>query len=164
MRTSKKILTSLFTFLITLSCGTVAMAQQIPMAPQQASTGNETISDEALTLFVQAAQEVQKIQQGAQQEMMEVIQSENLDVQTFNTIAKSQQNPSQAQKADVSEEEMAAFEAAAQQINKMNQEIQVEMQMAIQEIGLEVEEYKEIMMAYQQDPSIQERIDAIMQN
>ncbi|MFP4340805.1 MAG: DUF4168 domain-containing protein [Cyclobacteriaceae bacterium] len=119
-------------------------------------------SDEELKNFISVNEEVVKVQQEAEQEMMQVIDSEDgITVERFNEIAQAQQNPDM--EVNIGEEEMMAFRNAAQKVMDVQRETEAEVAEVVEEEGMAFEDYRQIMMAYQQDPELQQRIQSMIQ-
>ncbi|MFP4090163.1 MAG: DUF4168 domain-containing protein [Cyclobacteriaceae bacterium] len=119
-------------------------------------------SDEELKNFISVNEEVVKVQQEAEQEMMQVIDSEDgITVERFNEIAQAQQNPDM--EVNIGDEEMMAFRNAAQKVMDVQRETEAEVAEVVEEEGMAFEDYRQIMMAYQQDPELQQRIQSMIQ-
>jgi len=133
---------------------------QMPQQPQQQEVRTD-FTDEELEKFVEAAQEVMTIQQQIQQEMMAGIESEGLTVDEFNQMFEAMQDPEI--EVEATPEEQEAFDNAMEIVNEVQQSAEQEVGEAVEDAGLNFEKYDQIMMAYQQDPEIQERINELMQ-
>lgn len=119
-------------------------------------------SDEELSLFIDVNKEVVKVQQAAEQKMMQAIQeTDGITVERFNEIAMAQQNPNAS--VDMSDDEKMAFQTAAQGVMEVQRETQAEIAAAVEEEGMAFNDYRQIMMAYQQSPELQERIRSMVQ-
>ncbi len=127
---------------------------------QAQDTTSQDFNEEVLSSFVEANVEVSKIQQQAEQKMMNAIEGADLEVERFNQILMAKQ---QNQEADAGEDELKNFDSAAQQIMQIQQETQQEIMQEIQQSGLEPQQYQEIIMAYQQDPSLKEKLDKMVE-
>jgi len=153
---------SLFFLLAGLFAASGVFAQQVAPAPAQQSAPSQ-ISQQKLVHFVEASQEINKIQQGMQNEMVQAIESEGLDIDKFNTMASQQRDPSAAPDSDISDADKAAFQSAMQKVQTMQMSMQQEMEQVIQSNNLEMNEYQEIMQAYQQSPELQQQVNEMMQ-
>lgn len=134
--------------------------QQTPTqaAPQQQT---QAISDADIKLFVDASTRLMELQQESEQAMMAILEEEKLSIDKFNTLAQAHQQQKLAE-AEATAEEKAAFNKAVQRMMEMQPEIEKNMQQAIQKDGMTVERYEQIMMAYQQDPAVQAKIQKLM--
>jgi hypothetical protein len=73
----------------------------------------------------------------------------------------AQQDPNQ--EVDASEDELKKFAAANREIEEIQNRAQREMLGKIDEAGLTVERYQEIMNALQNDPKLQQKLQQIVQ-
>lgn len=131
------------------------------MAPGQQET-DQNFSDNELKQFAHAAGKVVVIQQETEQKMIKVIEEENLEVQKFNEILEAQQNQPTAD-IDVSEEDLQKFDKVAGKIVEIQTEVQGEMMKAIEEEGLAPEKYEQILLAYQSNPEVRDKVNAMFQ-
>ncbi|MEK6476276.1 DUF4168 domain-containing protein [Catalinimonas sp. 4WD22] len=135
-------------------------AQGLPGAAQQQPV-KENFTDEELKTFIQANKSVVQVQQAAEQKMIQAIEETEMDVNRFNEIATAQQDP-QAD-AEASADEMATFNEAAQKVMNVQRETQSEIAAAVEEEGMEFDEYRQIMMAYQNSPKVQQQITKLIE-
>lgn len=152
---NKTISASAVIAMIVLVMALPATAQEV-MPPQQQEVRDDFTGEE-LENFV----EVVKVQQEKEMQMIQAIEGEGLDLEKFNEILQAQQNP-EAAATDVASEDMGKFEKASEQIIVLQQEMQTEVMGAINETGLGVETYQEIMMAYQTVPEVQKQVDDLL--
>lgn len=122
----------------------------------------EDFSDNELKSFVKANEKVTVIQMEAEQKMIKAIEGEGLTVERFNQILEQQRDPSRASETSV--EELQSFNNAAQVILEENTRIEKEMTSSIEEEGIDIETYKQIMVAYQQNPDVQSRVNKFVEN
>lgn len=152
-----------FTFVIALFFSLGAFAQ-VPMQqdqqPQQQVEDN--FSDEELEQFVNVYIQATEIQQENEAEMVQAIEEENLDINRFNEILMARQNQESATEIDATAEEMASFNSAAEKIMEVQQEAQSQIEELIEnEMGSQ--KYQQIVMAYQQSPEVQERVNQMLE-
>ncbi|UII30832.1 DUF4168 domain-containing protein [Fulvivirga ulvae] len=114
-----------------------------------------------LTSFVEAYEEVQAIQQESDRQVMAAIEEGDLSMERFNEILAQQQDP--GKESDASAGEMAAFNAAAQSIIQERQKVERQMVEAIEEEGIDINTYQEIMVAYQQSPKVQKKVNKMLE-
>ena len=144
------------------------MAQQTqssaPAVPMQSpSQSSPDFNAETLQNFVSAVKKVQPIQQMTQQKMISTLKEEGFTIERFNEVAKIQQGKAAATAENKpTEEEKASFQTAAMEIGKMQKESQVKIQQIVQEEDLTMQTYQQIIMAYQQDPELQNQINSMM--
>ena len=120
------------------------------------------VSDKELTTFVAAFQQVQVINQQAQQNMVKAVQDEELSIERFNEMKQNEQNPNQEIQGTT--EEMEQFDKANQQIVQIQKQATQSMQKKIEDEGLTIQRYQEIAMALQKSPELQQKIQKMMQN
>lgn len=139
-----------------------AMAQSatpVPQAGQQQSASE--ITDAEIKQFIDANKRLMVIQQDAEKTMLAILQEEKLDVEKFNKLAVAQQQ----QKLDetvATPEELAAFKKAADRMMALQPDMQKNAEAAIQKDGMKIERYEQIMLTYQKDAALQEKIDKMM--
>ncbi|MBA3898764.1 MAG: DUF4168 domain-containing protein [Bacteroidetes bacterium] len=149
-----------FTFVLWFTglSGVVAIAQITPQENQQETQ----YSSEKLQKFVEASKGISTIHQHGEEKMIAAIEQENLDIEKFNQIAEMKMNQQEAAAGDVSDEDIASFERVMPELQIIQMQMQQEMEIAIEESGMEVEEYTEIMEAYRADPEVQEKINELL--
>ncbi|GEM_PF-1176986 len=156
---SKKSLKGLFTFLL-ISLFSLGSFAQIPMQAPAAAPAD--YSDAELRQFTGAVQKVLTIQEDNQGKMMASIEENELSIDRFNEmLMQGQQQGMDA--IEASEEEMMAFNSAINDVQQLQQQMQMDMMQAITDEGLDVEKYEAIMQAYEQNPEIQAKIDALFE-
>lgn len=137
------------------------MAQGLPGAGQPQQQVKEDYTDDELKAFIQANQSAVQVQQAAEQKMIQAIEDTDMDINRFNEIATAQQDPQADPEA--SEEEMATFNEAAQKVMTVQRETQSEIAEAVEAEGMEFNEYRQIMMAYQSSPKVQQQITKLLE-
>ena len=138
--------------------GAVATAQ-LPGQPQQEV--KEDFSKEELEQFVDANKVVADVQRSSEEKMVKAIEEEGLEVQQFNEILTTQQNPEA--EAEVSDDDLNKFNKAVEKVMKVQQDMQTDLQKAIEGSGITVQKYDQILIAYQQSPKVQEEVNKILQ-
>ncbi len=127
----------------------------------QTEEKKETVSNEELKQFATAFQQVQVVNQTAQKEMVETVESKGLTVEEYNELSQAVQNPDQ--KVDASEEKLVTFEQTSKGINEIQVAAQEKMQKEIVNSGLTIERYQEIAAKLQTDPELQQKIQKYIQ-
>ncbi|WP_018476531.1 DUF4168 domain-containing protein [Pontibacter roseus] len=129
-----------------------------PPATQQQG---QNISDADLRLFVDASTRLMDLQKENEKVMMVILEEEKLSIDKFNTLAQAHQQQKLAE-AEGTAEEKAAFNKAVQRMMQLQPDIEKNMQQAIQKDGMTMERYEQIMLAYQQDPAVQAKVQKMM--
>lgn len=130
--------------------------------PQPSTSIREDFSDDELKSFVQANEKVMAIQVEAEQNMIKAIENEGLTVDRFHQILEQQRDPQRGTETETSEEELKSFNNAAQVILQENAKVEAEMTTTIEDQGIDIETYKQIMLAYQQSPAVQSRVNGLV--
>jgi hypothetical protein len=136
-----------------------ALAQE-PATPPSVEI-REDFSDDELKSFVKANEKVAAIQIESEQKMIKIIEDEGLTVDRFNELLQLQRDPAKTAE-EASPEELTSFNNAAQVIIDENVKIEKQMSASIEEEGIDIETYKEIMLAYQHNPKIQNRVNKLV--
>ena len=137
---------SLFTLLLIATTGVFAQFEQQSTA----------VSDADLQLFASAFMQVQEVDHQAQAEMIEVVEENGFTVDRFNEIHQSLHSPDV--EIELTQDEAANFESANNSIGEIQVEAQQEMASRIEEEGLTINRYQEIMMAVQNDMELQQQL------
>jgi hypothetical protein len=146
-----------------MSFGQAAWAQGAPngKAQQGQQTQTEDFSTLELKQFVAANERAFAVQKESEKAMLTVIEEEKISVDKFNEIAKAHQEEKMDQ-VEASPAEMAAFNKAAQRIVEMQPVVQQTLVQAIEQDGLTIEKFEKIMMAYQHNPAVQEKVQKLI--
>lgn len=159
---SFKLLNKKILFILTLPLlmllGSSISAQQLPPQQQQV---REDFSDSELKQFIKANQGATAIQQQSQGEMVATIEEEGLDVNTFNEILTSAQNPEQ--EVNASEDELNQFNKIAEKLQVIQKKTEEKIIKVIEKEGIDAEMYQEIMIAYQASPKVKEKVDRLLE-
>ena len=145
--------------LLTIACISLmpaAVSGQDP-APQPSAEMREDFSDEELKSFLKANEQVMAIQTEAEQKMIKAIEDEGLTLDRFNEILEQQRDPQRG--GETSAEELRSFNKAAELILQENARVEKEMTTSIEQQGIDIDTYKQIMVAYQQNAAIQNRVN-----
>ncbi|MFO8030177.1 MAG: DUF4168 domain-containing protein [Cyclonatronaceae bacterium] len=131
--------------------------------PEQEAPPEIEISDEELELFIDASMNAQSVQAESQQEMITIVDEEGIEVSTYNEIIQAQQMGQSMEDIEVSAEDLEKFERANEQIQEIEEQMERQLSEAVEEEGMEMERFQEINMAIQQDPSLQQRVQQMIQ-
>lgn len=145
----------LLSFMISIALS--SPAQQDPSVQMR-----QNFSDDELKSFVKANEKVMAIQMEGEQMMIKAIEGEGLSVDRFHEILEQQRDPQRATDSSATEEELASFNNAAQTILQENERLEQRMATSIEEEGIDIDTYKQIMLAYQQNPDVQNRVNKML--
>jgi PBP1b-binding outer membrane lipoprotein LpoB len=143
----------LFAFTIT-----GAMSQMAPPDNYQHQTTGQ-FTDEELKQFVSAAAKVIHLQEEGQIQMLSVIQENDITLERFNEMVIEAQTIG-PENINATEEELVAFNNTLIDVQLIQVQLQESMISAIQEEGLQIDKYQDIMQAYEVDPEVKQRVDA----
>ncbi len=122
----------------------------------------DDFSDSELESFANAVVQIMSIQQQGQQQMMAVIEEADMTVQRFNEITMQVQEMGVDQ-VEMSEEEAEVFIILSEEIEQIQINLEDIMIDTIEDEGITIEKYEEIMAAYQQDPELQQRVQQLLE-
>lgn len=142
----KKVVSTVGIFLFTIFAATAQTEGQV--------------TDEQLQKFADAYQKVQESNQVIQQEMVVAIENEGLSAERFNEIYEAKMDPEK--EVDATEEELEKQDAAMVVIQEIQTASQEKMEEKIKEKGLTMEQFQVIGAQVQQNPELQQKLQAIM--
>lgn len=149
-------------FAVLLGFGAVGTIEPaIAQMPPTEQSEPVDLTNEHLDRFANAFQAIRTIQQESQEEMIAAVEAEGLTIDEFNTIAQSQDSPAAAEQ--VSPEQIEQFATAAEQVAAIQTQAQDKIQSAIQAENLTLQEFEQILIRVQQDPSLQAEINQRLQ-
>lgn len=128
--------------------------------PQPSTEMREDFSDNELQSFVTANEKVMTIQLEAEEKMINAIEAEGLTLDRFNQILEQQRDPQRG--VETSTEELKSFNNAAEAILQENARVEKQMTTSVEAEGIDIETYKQIMLAYQQNPAVQGRVNKMV--
>ncbi len=156
MKYLKYLLTSAVTFLI----GTQLLFAQVQQQPQPPSP--DDVTDQELTLFANALIELEPIQEKLQGEIQKVVEDEDMNMERFQQIMIAMQNPQMADQAEITDEEQEKIGNMQPKVVELQMGAQEEMVNTIEENGLNVQRYQQIIMGVQQHQELAERLQDII--
>ncbi|MGH8002148.1 MAG: DUF4168 domain-containing protein [Brasilonema sp.] len=129
---------------------------QVPMTPPQ--TSGTKVSQDELQKFVSSLKQLLVIEQGANQQITQIVSKSGLSEQRFLEINKAQENPSQPPAKAITSQEKQQFDKAFTSLRSVQQEANTKMQQILQKQGLQPERFKQINAAVKQDPTLQQKV------
>jgi len=155
-----KYLKTLAAFAVTILLSSqmlLAQGQQQPDVPAP-----DEVSDQELTLFASILQDLEPIQQELQNDIQGVVESEDMNMERFQEILVAMQNPQMADQADISEEEQEKIGKMQPKVMELQMGAQEKMVSTIEDNGLEVQRYQQIIMGVQQHQELAQRLEKVM--
>ncbi|MGJ3253909.1 MAG: DUF4168 domain-containing protein [Elainellaceae cyanobacterium] len=135
-----------------------------PASPSESPAEADPISSEEIQQFANVVPDLQAIQQTAEEQVVAVIEESGLSRERFSEIFQAQESPEMAPEADVSPEEAQSFNDAYAQIQSIETEITAQREQVLETAGLDPERFNEILVAVQQDPSLRQQVQELLQN
>ncbi len=119
-------------------------------------------TDQELKGFANAIVQVIALQQQGQARMIAEIEDQEMSVQRFNEIMmQTQELP--LEQVEATEEEKKKFEQISEEIIAIQDDLEEHLIKSIEDEGLSLEKYEAIMMEYQQNPELQQRIQELVE-
>ncbi|MEX2641215.1 MAG: DUF4168 domain-containing protein [Balneolales bacterium] len=160
----KKISMNVFTLLFAMTFALAAQAQFQQEAPQQEPI---EVSDGELDTFVEGLVKAQEVQNDSQMKMIELVEDDGLGVEKFNEIHEAMtiamQSGEEEPEVEASSEEMESYHELSSRIEEISMEADEEITSAIEDEGMEMPRFQEILAAVQTDPELQQQIQQKMQ-
>jgi hypothetical protein len=134
---------------------TPIVAQQM-QAPQQ-SQPQTNYSEAEIDKFVETVGKVIPLQREGEVKMVEKIEEGGMELEKFNELATQVQTGSTD---EVDAAELEKFQKISTGLNEVQLAIQAEMTEVIEESGMEMNDYQQMIAAYQSDQELRQTIDA----
>ena len=131
-----------------------------PEKNTEQGTGTSQISDERLKKFVDVYKKLAPTRQQAEAKMIDAIEKQGITAERFTEIASAQQSNTQANSG--TPEEMKKFNAAAKDVSDIQKEFQPKIEKIMTDEGMKPEEFENIVIAYQTDSQVQQKIQALL--
>ncbi|KPQ13880.1 MAG: hypothetical protein HLUCCX10_11810 [Algoriphagus marincola HL-49] len=149
-----------FSFLVSFAFLSVSAFGQQMTPPQQPV--QDDFSDSEIETFVQINKEIMPVQEKVQQNMVKTIQENGMEVPRFQELAQAQ---SAGSLKEVTEdlEEIEKFNKIGQEVMKLQQNMQGEVQGIIEKSNMPAEKFDAIYMAYNTSPKVKEKVDKLLQ-
>ena len=135
----------------------------IAQTQQQSAEPAEDVSDQELEMLVSFALESQAIQRDVNMKMQQAInEEENINLQRFQVIQQSKQNPQMADSIEITAEEEAAVASLQPKLEKIGQDAQAKAQKLLAQSELTQQRLQEIQLALQSNTELQQRFQSEM--
>lgn len=115
----------------------------------------QKVSNDELTKFASVFDQLEQVNMSAQQKMVKVVEGTGLEMKRFNEIHVAYINPNI--KGDATPEEMKMHDKAMKQIEKMQEELQSEMDGIVKKSGMTTKKYQRIATDMQDNMELRER-------
>lgn len=141
---------------------TFAQTATTPLPKAQEKGAATDFTDAEIKQFAEANNRLMAVQQEGEKVMMNILKEEKVEVEKFNEFAKAYQEQ-RLEEVKATPEELAALNKVAQRVIELQPTIQRDVQQAIVKDGMTMEKYEQIMLAYQNDASLQEKVHKMME-
>jgi len=158
------ILKTLFTtvlFSLFVAGSLFAQGQQQPQMPpqQQNLPTSSDVSDQEITQLGNAVEALEPIQNETQEKIKTAVEGEDLSFERFQQMMMAMQNPQMAQQVDITDEEKSKIQTLQPTLMQIQTEARQQMSAKIEENGLTMQRYQQIIMGAQQDPELMSRVE-----
>lgn len=133
-----------------------AQGQQPPQMPELPTS--EEVSDDEISLLVTTLNDLGPIEEKAQQRIEEAVEAEDISFARFREMMMAMQNPQMAGEADISDEELMKIQTLQPKLMEIQGEAEQEMIAKIEDNGMTIQRYQQIIMGAQQDPDLMQRL------
>ncbi|MFW6338183.1 MAG: DUF4168 domain-containing protein, partial [Alkalispirochaetaceae bacterium] len=146
----------MFTLLFALVLGTTGFAQ----STNQGNSNQADVSEEQLEQFAAALENVQSIRQEMVEETQGVVADSSLDDSRFQELYRADQG-GPAPSEEASDSEQAEYDRIMEDIQQIQEQSNEEMVEAVEEEGLDVQQFNQFAQTIQQNPELQERLQEL---
>lgn len=157
MNISKKIVLTVICSFLAVGSLFAQVQQQPPQQPDLPTSSD--VSDEELTNLGNAAEALEPIQMETQEKVQAAVEEEDLSFERFQQMMMAMQNPQMADQADITDEEKSKIQTLQPTLMQIQTEARQQMSEKIEEHGLTMQRYQQIIMGAQQDPELMARVE-----
>lgn len=149
------------TLVFTLIAAGSLFAQVQQQQPQQRPDlpTSEDVSDEEITQLGDAVEALEPIQAETQEKIKSAVEEEDLSFERFQQMMMAMQNPQMAQQVNITAEEKSKIQTLQPTLMQIQTEARQQMSAKIEENGLTMQRYQQIIMGAQQDPELMARVE-----
>lgn len=131
-------------------------------APEPISSPEE-ISDEELQGFAASSDRIGEVQQAAREKIISAVEESGLGMERFTELAASFNDPSITLENEISEEEEAILDQLEPRMLQIELDAREQAFVQLGQEGLDVGRYQQIYNALQNFPSLQDRMNRIVE-
>lgn len=150
------VVTLIFSFVLAGSLS-AQVQQQPPQQPELPTS--EDVSDQELTNLGDAVEALEPIQVETQEKVKTAVEEEDLTYERFQQMMMAMQNPQMAQQVNITDEEKAKVQALQPALMEIQTEARQKMSSTLEDNGLSMQRYQQIIMGAQQDPELMARVE-----
>lgn len=131
--------------------------QQQPQRPELPTS--EEVSDQEISNLGDAVEALEPIQTETQEKIKAAVEEEDMSYERFQQMMMAMQNPQMAQQVQITDEEKSKIQTLQPTLMKIQTEARQQMSQKIEENGLTMQRYQQIIMGAQQDPELMARVE-----
>jgi hypothetical protein len=151
-----------FKHTLPLVLGLLLMAgSAVAQGQQMQSAQPDTITDEELEKVAAISSEAREVQMESRQKLQQEVEAsladKEMDMQRFQQIMMSRQNPQTADSVNVTKQEEATIKEIQPRLMKIQQKSQKQMMGIMQENDMNMQRFRQVMQAIQSDKELQQR-------
>ena len=150
--TVRRLAVGLFVLVLVLAVGSFGFAQ----STGQGNSSQATVSEEELEKFAAALENVQSIRQEMVQDTQGVVADSSLEESRFQELYRADQG-GPAPSKEASDAEESEYNQVMQEIQEIQEQSNQQMVQAVENAGLEVQQFNQIARVIQQNPQLQQR-------
>lgn len=141
-----------------------AFAQGQMQQQQQQQIDPDSITDEELEQFAEVMNVRQEVQQESMEKVQSILSDKDMDMQRFQEIMMSQQNPQMADSVEVTSEEQETIDEIEPKLQEMQKTSRKKMMGAMEDNELNPQRFQAIARAVQSNPEVMKRFKKVAQD
>ncbi|MEX1213334.1 MAG: DUF4168 domain-containing protein [Balneolaceae bacterium] len=155
----------LFVLLLVVGLAPVRLSAQESgqMQNPEPISSPEEVSDEELQRFAISSDRIGDVQQTAREEIIAAVEESGLGMERFSELAASFNDPSMTLENEITQEEEAILNQLEPQMVKIELDAREQVFVQLAQEGLDVGRYQQIFHALQNFPSLQDRMNRVVE-
>lgn len=151
---------SAIAFVLVFALGTQFIyAQEFDAAELLEQRNAKPITDSELKSFSSVYLELAQINQESQERMISIIEKNGMELERFSEI---QMALMQNQEPNTTEKEMDQIDKITKEFDKVQPEIQAELEKSVTQAGLTIERVNDIILSIQSDKTLRDKLQTMM--
>lgn len=131
-------------------------SQDVQQQQQPITMPTKEITDAEIKKLSKIMNQLQQLNMQSQQIMMQTVEKQGLPIQRFMEMQQAGNNPEIAK--TITEEEKKKFQAAYNELGKVQVEMRKKMENVLKKEGVSMDEYQQMMIALQTNPKAQQKL------
>ncbi|MDX1642127.1 MAG: DUF4168 domain-containing protein [Balneolaceae bacterium] len=158
MKFLKPLLLTVFCTLFVAGSMFAQVQQQQPQQPDLPTSAD--VSDQEISKLGDAVEAIEPIQAETQEKIKAAVEEEDLTFERFRQMMMAMQNPQMAQQVNITEEERAKIQTLQPTLMEIQTDAREQIGQKLEENGLTMQRYQQIIMGAQQDPELMARVES----